>query len=398
LDTGRKAARDTKQWETALSLNAEIVKVTLARGADELEVARTRFNDYFPLLRLRRYDEARDLLLSCRAVFEAERHIESLGKVYSALADLEDMTGGRAAAVRFEEVALAYKYQAAEPESCAGSHHNLADYLERQGGDPTVVLAHGLAAATIWLQMQSGQLQLMVNNLAISDLPPALPAFAEVAQRVEAIEGVRFRALFERLPRTAPDGDAAIATVWRLAADEKRRLDERKQSQDAVLASAQAAIRAAFELEGEAGSAALEAALADLPEAEAAALVQRLREAGLIGGGSAGSDMAQVLREFEPLLQGIAAAVKDEGARAEMEPVLVELEENGWRLSEAAHRIWAGERGEEVLTAGIDGNSAQLVRRVLEHIDRSVPRRVRPGWKGWVARWGAPIWKRLTRR
>ena len=39
------------------------MKVTQARGADALEVARTRFNDYGPLLRLRRYDDARALLL-----------------------------------------------------------------------------------------------------------------------------------------------------------------------------------------------------------------------------------------------------------------------------------------------------------------------------------------------
>ena len=49
LDTGRKAAL-SRRWETALALNAEVVKVKQARGADALEVARTRFNDYGPLL------------------------------------------------------------------------------------------------------------------------------------------------------------------------------------------------------------------------------------------------------------------------------------------------------------------------------------------------------------
>ena len=233
------------------------MKAKQARGADALEVARTRFNDYGPLLRLRRYDDARALLLSCRAVFEAERDIEMLGKVYGALADLEDETGGRAAAVRFEEVGLGYTYQAGEPEDCAISHHNLANYLERQDDDPATVLAHRLAAAAIRLQTQSGLLSTTVRNLANSDLPPAPPAFADVAQRVEAIEGVRFQALFERLPRTAPDGDAAIAAVWQMVADEKRRRDEEKQRRDAVLAAAPAAVRAAFEREGDEFSAAL---------------------------------------------------------------------------------------------------------------------------------------------
>ena len=175
LDTGRKAALRSERWETALALNAEVVKATQARGADALEVARTRFNDYGPLLRLGRYDDARALLLSCRAVFEAERDIGMLGKVYSALADLEDETGGRAAAVRFEEVALGYTYQAGEPEDCAISHHNLANYLERQGADPATVLAHRLAAAAICLQMQSGLLSTALRNLANSACPPPRP-------------------------------------------------------------------------------------------------------------------------------------------------------------------------------------------------------------------------------
>jgi hypothetical protein len=44
---------------------------------------------------------------------------------------------------------------------------------------------------------------------------------------------------------------------------------------------------------------------------------------------------------------------------------LVDLEEKGWMLTDAARRIWAGERDAAALTEGIDGNSAQLVRRVL---------------------------------
>ncbi len=50
LDTGREAALHSERWETALALNAEVVKVTQARGAEALEVARTRYNDYVPLL------------------------------------------------------------------------------------------------------------------------------------------------------------------------------------------------------------------------------------------------------------------------------------------------------------------------------------------------------------
>ncbi len=272
--------------------------------------------------------------------------------------------------MRFEEVALGYKYQAGEPEDCAISHHNLANYLERQGADPATVLAHRLAAAAIRLQMQSGLLSTTVRNLAISDLPPAPPAFADVVKRVEAIEGVRFRALFER---PAPYRPRRRRRPRRRLADGGGREEtpgrrEAETRPDAGLGPC--GRPAAFELEGDEFNAALREALAEMPEAEAAALVQRLGEAGLISQ-LAGPDMTQVLQQFEPLLQGIAAAVKDEGLRAEIEPVTRRKgKQKGWRLTEAVHRIWAGERDVEALTAGIDGNSAQLVRRVLELLDQ----------------------------
>ena len=168
-----------------------------------------------------------------------------------------------------------------------------------------------------------------------------------------------------KAPRTAPDGDAAITAVWQKVADEKTHRDERKQRQDAVLATAPASVRAAFELEGDEFTAALRASLAELPEAEAAALLQRLRDSGLIGG-SAAQDMTQVLDKFKTVLQGIAAAVNDEEIRAQVEAVVADLEQKGWRLSEAVHRAWAGERDAESLTARLDEQDTALVRRVLE--------------------------------
>jgi uncharacterized membrane protein YphA (DoxX/SURF4 family) len=125
--------------------------------------------------------------------------------------------------VSFEQIALRYHYQAGVPENCAGSHNNLANFLEREAADPASVLAHRLAAAAMFLQAGSGHLRTVAASLAKPDLPPAPPAFADVVAEVEAIEGVRFAALFERLPRTTPDGDAAIAAVWQLVADEKAR-------------------------------------------------------------------------------------------------------------------------------------------------------------------------------
>jgi hypothetical protein len=368
LAAGREAALRGERWDRALALNAEIVKSALERGAEPLEEASIRFNDYGPLLQLRRYGGARDLLMFCRAVFEEKRAIKMLGKVYGAFAQLEHTIDGGAAAQRFGEVALGYLYQVSEPFYCAGGHHNLANYLEDQGADPATVLAQRMAGAVINLQIQSGELDNTVRNLANSMLPPAPPSFAEVAQRVQSIDGVRFQQLFETLPRTVPDGDAAIAAVWQMVADEKARCHERKQRQAAVLASAPATVRAAFELEGDEFGAAFEAALAELNPVEAVALRKRLREADLIEG-SGGPNLTEVLQRFEPLLQGIAAAVDDEGLRAEIEPVLEQVEQQGWRLTAAVHGIWNGERDAEALTAGLDEQDSALIRRLLDMLN-----------------------------
>ena len=190
-----------------------------------------------------------------------------------------------------------------------------------------------------------------------------LATFAEVAARVEAIEGVRFAALFERLPRTAPDGDAAIAAVWQLVAEERSRRGAETLRGEELLASLPAAIRTAIEHQD---VEALRAALEQMPPEESQAIVHQLQAAGLIGV-SSGPDMNQVLQNFAPLLQAIAAVAQgDEGPREQIEAALPQLEQNGWQLSDGVHRIWSGERDTQALTAGIDANSAQLIRRLLD--------------------------------
>ena len=376
LDTGRTAALGSERWQQALALNAEIVQLQAARGATALECASTRYNDYSPLLRLQRFADARTLLLECRKVFEAERQVEMLGKVYSALADLEDEVGDRETAVRFEELALGYKYQHGDPEACAVSHHNLANYLARQGIDPARVLAHRLAAATLRVQTRSGRLSSTLRNLAKSNLPAAPPAFAEVVAQVETVPGVRFAALFERLPRTVADGDAALAEVWRLLAEAREDAAAQQQQKGAVLESMPPAIRNAFALDGEAFSIALREALQALPEAEARTVLQELHDAGLVGGGGGGagndssdsSDSVQAtLQQFEPLLQMIAAVAKgDEEPRAAIEALLPELETKGFKLTQAVERLWAGERDQAALLTGLDPVDTALIRRLVE--------------------------------
>jgi tetratricopeptide (TPR) repeat protein len=71
--------------------------------------------------------------------------------------------------------------------------------------------------------------------------------------------------------------------------------------------------------------------------------------------------------DFGKLLPILAAAVRgDEEARAEVETVLPQLEANGWRISSAIPRLYAGERDWHALTEESDEQDALLVLRVLE--------------------------------
>jgi tetratricopeptide (TPR) repeat protein len=230
LDAACHAALALDKWDIALALNAEIVTITEARGAPSLEVARTRFNRYAPLLHLGHYKEVHTLLHNCRAIFEAEHAIEMLGGVFSAMADLEGALDHWAQAISFEETALRYKYLVGNPDACAMSHHNLSNYLTRTGRDRKVALAHRLAAGVIRMQIGSGELTAALQNLAedfvefAPDLPPFPDDFAELCRLIEAVEGVRFRDLFEHLPRRVATGDAALAAVLQGAQEIAQRM------------------------------------------------------------------------------------------------------------------------------------------------------------------------------
>jgi hypothetical protein len=90
FNLGFSAASELQEWQQALDFNREEQQSQKDRGVSGLEAAGTAFNDYGPLLRLNRYDEVGRLLHHCRDVFEHENSIKMLGKVFGALADLED--------------------------------------------------------------------------------------------------------------------------------------------------------------------------------------------------------------------------------------------------------------------------------------------------------------------
>jgi hypothetical protein len=123
---------------------------------------------------------------------------------------------------------MRYTYLTKDPQACSIGHFNLATFLSRVGAVPELVLAHRLAATVIDFQSGSGEwlsaLPALASQMAsFSPTPPPLPtSFEELCGMVEQMDGVRFRALFEGLPRRMPSGEEALRAVL----DEARRYQE----------------------------------------------------------------------------------------------------------------------------------------------------------------------------
>jgi tetratricopeptide (TPR) repeat protein len=149
LDVGRDAARQLGQWRDALDLNAEVIASKRDRNATAADIAQARFSDYYPLLQLKRADEALALLQECRRVFEDPWNIRLLGMTLAGLADVESARGHGEAAIRLTHDALRYKYLAGNVIGVAVSYHNLGDYLLGHRRQPAAALASHLAAALI---------------------------------------------------------------------------------------------------------------------------------------------------------------------------------------------------------------------------------------------------------
>ena len=206
LDLERYSASQLYQWERALELNAQIGASQSGRGAEPLQLASTRYNDYHPLVALKRFPEARALIEECRPVFETDGNPERLAGILAATASLEHAVRGPAAAIVFAEAALRLHYRAQHPAGCAAGHFNLANYLMWASAPAARSLAHHVAATAIGLLTQSGMLRIGFNALVVQILalgPGArneMPAsFEQLRVRVDAVDGVAFLPMIEML-------------------------------------------------------------------------------------------------------------------------------------------------------------------------------------------------------
>jgi tetratricopeptide (TPR) repeat protein len=149
LDTGRYAAMLTGQHAQAIPLIAEVVASQRDRHAPAAVIARTRYNNYYPLLHLGRTEEALAVLRECRQVFRDARDTLMLGKTLSALADVEEARGHGEAAIRLERDGLRYAYLAGDAEGIAIGYHNLGNHLSGQASPPAKAFVSHLTSALI---------------------------------------------------------------------------------------------------------------------------------------------------------------------------------------------------------------------------------------------------------
>jgi tetratricopeptide (TPR) repeat protein len=309
LDTGRRAASLLGRWAEALELSAALVASKRGRGAPDTEIAWAQANDYFPLLRLGRIDDAIEVLVACREVFEAAHNIQALGKVLSSLADAEDERGHGDVAIGLECDALRYCYLAVDVDGIQVSHYNLGNYLFL-AGQPGEALVHHLAAALLRAITGSRGMEDPVQAAA-GDLraagETALPAdAATLCDRAGEVPGVHL----DRLLATLARDPAAADQAWPGLVDQIR---------------AQAA---------------------------------------------AAPDVVRYLARWDPAVAGVTAAARGDAAAATAtrEHLSRYADSDSWaKLVAVLTRILDGDRGED-LAAGLDEIDAAVVARALDSV------------------------------
>ena len=232
LDIGRLSAVALQRWDDALDLNDEIATTQRRRGTSPHEIARTRLNDYLPLLHLDRLTEADHLLRDCQNVFDTAGDIMQLAVVYAARANLEDTRGHLVDAIDFQRTSLRLCYVHPDPHQISTAHHYLANYLSRASKKPAEQRAHRLAALllnhltgdsrelTTTLKALASELRGEARSPDTPELPTTLP---EITRLIDAEDGIRFGDLVLTLcpdPTTAEHTLADLLTTTAISADQ----------------------------------------------------------------------------------------------------------------------------------------------------------------------------------
>lgn len=188
LDIARQAELNLKRWQACLDLVIEWEQVAKAMGQTELELARTRFNQYGPLINLDRLADAQRVVESCLETYKREDAVAPQARALSALANILDRRGDTARAVELERRSLAVTNQLSDPQERGISHFNLAYYLVKTG-DPADSACH-VVASYVYKSLSTGDLSNWliflaerIRKKAIQGGQYRLPEVAEVLAR-----------------------------------------------------------------------------------------------------------------------------------------------------------------------------------------------------------------------
>ncbi|MCP4351866.1 MAG: CHAT domain-containing protein [Desulfobacterales bacterium] len=184
LDIAMNANLQLKQWESCIELLKEIEKMEKEMGHSRQEQYRTRFNQYHPLMKLGRLDEAQKVTEECLAVFREADELHSQCAALSALANIWEKRGDMEQAIALARKSLSVRNQLPAPMDRAISHGNLCIYLEKANRKDESI-RHQLAAGIYFLVSgHGGHVSTWMNNLKIylrrSDGTYQLPKISEL--------------------------------------------------------------------------------------------------------------------------------------------------------------------------------------------------------------------------
>ena len=230
LDIARQAHFAQKDWEPALRRIDAALEVQRALKRPAEDIAATRMNRANVLSNLGRYPEAKAEMENCLQVFQNDP--ARLAKVLGSLAGLFDKQGDVGQAIIQERRALALCEALPDPRYRAGSHNNLANYLERSGMPSALAESprHQLAALVYQFVSGLGQdLRTSLRNYAI-DFRRALAAGTElrVPRMAELLADPAFRPLDDWLRQRQADVGEVQVTVDRVL-DQARQLALKQQ-------------------------------------------------------------------------------------------------------------------------------------------------------------------------
>ena len=224
LAVGQQAAIDAKEWQLVLEFNAAIIASMRNRDANPADVAMAIFSGHSALAELDRADEARDRLIECRELAEADRDYNILGVVLSALAQLEALREHLDVAIELERNALRYKYLANDVQNIPISHYGFANFSDRYAGRRGTATPHYLACALIHEVTASPHAETYARlgeDVRDRGEQTVLPAdVTELCRQVGQVPGVDLASLLDLIspdPDTAQrrlDGVIAEAHAW----------------------------------------------------------------------------------------------------------------------------------------------------------------------------------------